>query len=299
MKLDYEGLFVLAAVVRSGSFDAAATTLGVTQSAVSQRIKQMEERLGATLIVRGRPSKPTNEGLLLCQHLEYVALLEAEVFDRFDGVGSEKTGPVIVRVSVNNDSLATWFPSVIQRLADETSICLEIIADDQEFTEDRLRSGDALAVVTSSNEPIPGSRNVRLGRMEYMAVCTVDFFEKHFGDGVSMSSLFAAPNITFDRKDSLPSSWMMLSFKESITAETNFVPSFEGHLICCQKGIGWAMMPTMSVERFVAKGELRELIPNRRVSVPLYWQMRNQSSALLQKISRTVEEVAKELLLEP
>ena len=66
MDFDYDSLVVLAAVVRTGSFEAAANSLDVTQSAVSQRIKQLEEKVGSVLILRGRPCVATEDGLLLC-----------------------------------------------------------------------------------------------------------------------------------------------------------------------------------------------------------------------------------------
>ena len=40
-RIDYDSLAMLAAVVREGSFEGAARSMQVTQSAVSQRIKQM------------------------------------------------------------------------------------------------------------------------------------------------------------------------------------------------------------------------------------------------------------------
>lgn len=53
--LDYAALVAFAAVLRTGSFDAAAQILGVTQSAVSQRVKALEERLGCNLVQRTHP----------------------------------------------------------------------------------------------------------------------------------------------------------------------------------------------------------------------------------------------------
>ena len=74
--LDYLGLAALAAVVREGSFERAARKLHVTPSAVSQRIKQLEERTGQVLVQRGTPCTGTEAGRRLCLHLEQVALLE-------------------------------------------------------------------------------------------------------------------------------------------------------------------------------------------------------------------------------
>ena len=74
--LDYAALAALAAVVREGSLEKAAQALGVTPSAISQRVRGLEERLGAVLVVRGQPCTPTEPGARLCAHWRQVALLE-------------------------------------------------------------------------------------------------------------------------------------------------------------------------------------------------------------------------------
>ena len=53
--LDYAALAALAAVIREGSFERAASALHVTPSAVSQRIRSLEERVGCALVVREQP----------------------------------------------------------------------------------------------------------------------------------------------------------------------------------------------------------------------------------------------------
>lgn len=47
------------AVIEETSFERAAKRLSVTPSAISQRIKQLEERVGQLLVVRQSPCKPT------------------------------------------------------------------------------------------------------------------------------------------------------------------------------------------------------------------------------------------------
>lgn len=75
--LDYRSLEALAAVHRRGSFDLAAAQLGLTPSAISQRIKGLEDRAGVLLIVRGTPCTATDAGLRLILHFDEVALLES------------------------------------------------------------------------------------------------------------------------------------------------------------------------------------------------------------------------------
>ena len=55
MDISQEGLRTLAAVLREGTFDAAATALHITPSAVSQRIKALESSTGRVLVERTAP----------------------------------------------------------------------------------------------------------------------------------------------------------------------------------------------------------------------------------------------------
>ena len=65
--IDYSAMRAVAMVVQTGSFEAAARTLHVTPSAVSQRVKLLEERLGAVLIERGAPCVATDQGWSICR----------------------------------------------------------------------------------------------------------------------------------------------------------------------------------------------------------------------------------------
>ena len=58
MDLLHPQLAAFAAVLEEGSFEAAARRLCVTPSAVSQRIKALEDRLGQVLLVRQPPCRP-------------------------------------------------------------------------------------------------------------------------------------------------------------------------------------------------------------------------------------------------
>src|ERR1700688_3710001 len=105
--LDYASLSAVAIVVREGSFERAARALNVTPSAISQRVKLLEERLGGVLIVRGQPCTATEMGRLICRHVEQVGMLEHELHHSLprlaSGGGADEH--VTIRVAVNADSL--------------------------------------------------------------------------------------------------------------------------------------------------------------------------------------------------
>ena len=296
MRLDYDALAVLAAIIRTGSFDGAAKSLGVTQSATSQRIKQLEDVVGSILIIRGRPCVPTETGMVLFSHFEQIELLQAETISRIRGEESLNS-TIRVRVSANYDSLATWFPFVVKQVSEDLNMRLEVVSDDQEYTEQRLRSGDALAALSTSEMDIPGCRSIRLGAMEYTAICSPGFYTKHFPEGVDVEALAAAPSITFDPKDTLPEQWMRECFGNAPKLSSHQVPSYEGHLLCAVNGAGWAMMPLLTVGPMIASGELVDLSPQTRIIVTLNWYSTMHSSHLLAALSDIVKGQANEWLI--
>src|ERR1700727_1582963 len=103
--LDYPSLAALAAVVREGSFERAARVLNVTASAVSQREKLLEERLGRVVRARRGPCSATDAAGLLCRHVERVGMLEQDLQLALPKLAPEadSAGRVTLRVAVNAD----------------------------------------------------------------------------------------------------------------------------------------------------------------------------------------------------
>ena len=82
VRLDIESLRMFQAVVSTGSFTEAAAQLNLTQSAVSWKMKRLEERLGAPLISReGRQIHLTEFGDELLQHAERIVGAHDEAVD--------------------------------------------------------------------------------------------------------------------------------------------------------------------------------------------------------------------------
>lgn len=73
VRLDIDSLRALRAVVNDGSFTSAANSLGMTQSAVSWKVKRLEERVGHELLHRdGRSIEPTGIGRELLEHADRI-----------------------------------------------------------------------------------------------------------------------------------------------------------------------------------------------------------------------------------
>ncbi|MCD7059859.1 LysR family transcriptional regulator ArgP [Pelagibacterium xiamenense] len=271
--LDYGAASAVAMIVRTGSFEKAAKALHVTPSAISQRVKQLEERMGTILVERGSPCRATDKGAWLCRHMELVGQLENDLFGQLPELGEVKGGTVTVDVAVNADSLGTWFLPAMAAFAQHSNVMLSIAVDDQDHTAEWLRRGRVLAAVTSMSEPVSGCTVTALGHLRYVATASPEFCRRYFPDGVTGSALNKAPTLAFNQKDSMQQDWLAEHFASKVAPPTHWLPSTQGFVEACVLGMGWCLNPIDLVQSHIDAGRLVELVPGATTDVPLYWQI--------------------------
>lgn len=289
--LDYPSLAAVAAVVREGSFERAAERLGVTPSAISQRVRALEERLGSIVIVRGQPCRATELGRRLCAHVDQVQLLEADLAPALSLSGKPDM-PVTLRVAVNSDSMATWFPEAAADFARATGFLLDFIIEDEDLTADRLRAGEVSGAVSADPGAVQGCRTIELGSLEYLACCSPDFAARYFPDGVTEHALRQAPCLRFERRDGLQARWANEALGVHLNAPMHWVPSSFGFLNCTLAGMAWGMQPVMLARSRIAEGLLVELVPDTPIAVKLYWTVTRLHATPLRVLSDAVRHAA-------
>lgn len=284
----------VAAVVDAGSLDAAARELHITPSAVSQRLKTLEEQLGRVLVVRGRPAKATPAGEAVVRMARQIALLE---HDALRVLGSDAAGEGRVRVplAVNADSMATWFLPPLARLAKVWRIDFDLHRDDQDFTARLLEAGEVMAAVSSEATPVAGCTVAALGVLSYRAMATPEYVELWFPEGVTARALVDAPFVEFDRRDSLQHLWLAAHGVDEHDIPRHYVPASHDYAQAVALGLGWGMLPTLQSREAEASGALVAL-GGEPVRVPLYWQQWNLRSELLDAIAAEVAAEAQEVL---
>lgn len=295
--LDYAALSALAAVLREGSFERAARALHVTPSAVSQRVRALEERLGCALVQRGQPCTATEAGRRLSQHLDQVRLLEQALHSSLPGLAPEAGQRVPLPLAVNADSLATWAAPALAGFGAEAPVLLEIAVDDQDHTGEWLRSGAVLAAVTASAQPAAGCNSRPLGAMRYRATASPDFMRRNFPEGVNAQSLAQAPSLVFNSKDELQSRWVERQCRRRVELPRHSLPSSHAFVAASLAGLGWGMNPEALVAAQLARGELVELLPDTPLDVALHWQHARAASGLLDRLTGVVLAAAREALL--
>lgn len=283
MRIPYDLAETLSAVIDEGTLDAAARRLHITPSAVSQRIKTLEEILGRVVLVRSKPARLTEAGTAVVRMARQMALLEHDTLAELGG--DEADGArTTVPLAVNADSLATWFLEPLGRLADRHPVVFELHRDDQDFTAGLLESGAVMGAVTSRATPVAGCRASALGAMRYEAVATPAFARRWLPDPGDPASLLHAPLVDFDRRDDLQTRWLAAQGLDRAIPDRHYVPASNDFATAVRLGLGWALLPRFQSREALDAGALVRL-GGPPVDVPLYWQQWNLRSPLLDAIA--------------
>jgi LysR family transcriptional regulator (chromosome initiation inhibitor) len=285
----------LLAVVDEGTFDAAAVALHVTPSAVSQRVKALEQGIGRVLLLRTKPVRLTESGEVVVRFARQLARLE---LDARAELGMTDSGePATLPIAVNADSLATWFLPALGRVPAALRTCFELHREDQDHTTTLLREGVVMAAVTSSPDPVQGCSVTALGRMRYLPVASPAFVARWLEGEAFRKRAGAVPVVLFDRRDDLQDGFVRrLTRGRDAGPLRHYVPSSEGFADAVTAGMGWGMLPTAQAGPRLRAGEL-VLLDERRVSdVPLYWQQWKLDSPALAATAEAVAAEAAEAL---
>lgn len=285
--LNYLSLKVFAEILRSGSFEAAARKLHITPSAVSQRIRQLEDQLGQLLIIRGSPSRATASGEMLYLHAQQIQAMEADFFSQLQQNSSNK-----IAVAVNMDSMDGWFLDAMTE-ATRLGIMLNLQAEDQQFSETLLREGKVMAAVSTHSKPIQGCSTERLGTLCYSAYASVAFCEQYLPHGELAENFVASPAISFNEKDGLQHAFLKLVTGRDVEPTTMFIPSNTAYVEAIQRGLGWGMLPDFISERSLERGNLVKLFPESIITTDLYWIRWNTKIAALDRLTECVRRAAK------
>ncbi len=291
MHFDPSQLAALSAILRHGSFEAAARDLNVTPSAVSQRLKALENRMGTPLVIRDTPCRPTPAGQRLARHAQDLSLLEAQVAKDL-GMTS---APARVRVAINADSLATWF---IPSLAG-SELLFELEVDDQDHSADWLHQGAVAAAVTARETPVRGCACHALGALRYIPTASPAFMARWFSAGVTRETLSRAPVLTFNAKDQLQVSWIRQTTGHALRPPTHVLPSTQAFVDAALAGLGWGMNPQVLVEAHLQNGDLVPLIDGAKLDTPLFWQVARHVSEPLRPLTASVRRRARAALVQP
>ncbi|WP_028943330.1 LysR family transcriptional regulator ArgP [Pseudomonas vranovensis] len=292
---DYKLLSALAAVIEQAGFERAAQVLGLSQSAISQRIKLLEARVGQPVLIRANPPSPTDVGRQLLNHVQQVRLLERDLQSQVPALNEEGM-PERLRIALNADSLATWWAGAVGAFCAEQQVLLDLVVEDQEVGLKRMRAGEVAACLCGSERPVAGARSLPLGAMRYRALASPAFMARYFPQGFDAARLPRAPALVFG-----PDDFLQHRYLATLGIQDGFLhhlcPSSEGFLRMTEAGLGWGLVPELQVREQLTSGRLVEISADKPIDVPLYWHHWRNGGQLLAQLTEHLRHTARQWLV--
>lgn len=290
--LQLDQLRTLAAVVDLGSFEAAAAQLHITQSAVSQRIRALEDSSGRILLRRERPITATESGEIVLRTARQMLHLEQSLAGEL-GAADPGRDHVALAVACNSDSLATWFLDAMTEVHPGGRVTFDVRREDESLSIQLLRRGEVMAAVTSEARPVQGCRALPLGSMRYLACASPGFVARHLRDGSPTAALGRAPIVDFDRSDAHQNHYYRRLARRHPTGPRHYIPSSHDHVRAVVAGLGWGLVPEQLATPWLVSGEIVDVFPERPLDVPLFWQHWKLQSPDLDALTAAVLDTAR------
>lgn len=293
--LDYAWIEALDSVVNKGSFERAAEQLFISQSAVSQRIKQLEKFLAQPVLIREQPPRPTLVGKKLLGLYRRVCLIEQELVPEL--TNQEQVRPVSLSIATNADSLATWLLPALNPVMKTRQVELNLVIYGESRTLDKLKNGEVVGAISLEPQPITGCSAEYLGKMEYVCVASPEFYQRYFSQGVNPKSLIKAPSVSYDQHDELHNKFLWDYFavpRDQVINHT--VGSSEAFVRLAVSGTAYCLIPRLQIMSELESGALLNMTPDFMLSYPIFWHHWQLETGVLLAISQAITSYAKSLL---
>ncbi|EGA65265.1 MULTISPECIES: LysR family transcriptional regulator ArgP [Vibrio] len=293
--LDYKWIEALEAVVNQGSFERAAQQLCISQSAVSQRVKQLEKFLAKSVLIREQPPRLTTAGKKLMGLYHRVQLLESEVLPEL--TNQESLRPVQIFIATNADSLATWLLPALTPIMTTRHVEFDLAVHGEDRTLDKLKKGEVTGAISWESEPISGCYAEYLGRMDYVCVANPEFAQRYFANGVTREALKRAPAVAFDQYDEMHQMFLKQHFNLSPEVITHHrVASSEAFVKLALLGSAYCLIPRLQISQELEQGTLVDLMPGFLLSFKIYWHHWQLETGLLKEITQAIVEYSRQEL---
>jgi len=289
--IDMKGLIAFTAIIENNSFERAANQLCITQSAVSQRLKLLEQSIGQSLIVRHPQIKATLAGQALLKYSHNLNQIERELIHELSP--TKHLDWLKISIATNADTLATWLLGALAPWCSKNKVLLDLKVDDQDQTHQLLKTGEVLGCISSVEQASHGCISNTLGTILYHCNASPEYRDKYFPKGVTKTRFKLAPAVVFNQKDQLQHQYLKQYFDIDASQQLqHFIPSSEAYIEWIKLGMGFGMAPKIQVQPLLDNGELVLLTPEKAIEIPLYWQQWGIKTPLSQSLGTQITKAA-------
>jgi LysR family transcriptional regulator (chromosome initiation inhibitor) len=294
-QLDYKLLQALATVIKHQSFERAANSLFITQSAVSQRIKQLEQNIAQPVLIRSQPLTVTQVGKKLINHYYQVVQLEADLLP--DILTDTPQQPLTIHLATNADSLATWLIPALALTIKTNLIELNLLVADERHTLQKLKDGEAFGAISMQQLPTKGCQVTQLGNFNYILVASAEFRDTYFKNGINAATLARAPGVAFDQRDNMHVRFISQQYGlNEGDYPLHAVRSSEAFVMIAKHGAAYCLVSELQIKNELQSGELINLLPDYKLVETLYWHRWTLLKGVHKKISDVIIEQGQRIL---
>lgn len=283
----------LVAVARAKSFSKAAEDLNVTQSAISQSIKNLERKIDIRLFKRsGKKVLLTNEGEKLFSLGEKFLSAIEETLDEISNDKATMSGRV--RIGTLNGVGKSWLaPELLDFSKDYPDLTIDITLGFQEDLVRDFENSRLDILVLPENVLPPSGERVLLSDEKSTLVYPkgADGFE--ITDKTNIDELSSLPTILFESNDPLYFNWCRERFgRVPKKVNTRYIVNSHGNMLqAVQQGLGVAVVPTHVLVRSYYKDKVKTLGPKSEVSNYRFYIVYHKESYELERIKQTIDKL--------
>lgn len=286
MSLLSSNLQAFLAIVGQGTVHGAAKDLGLTQTAVTQRLRSLEESLGTTLFLRSRRGmKLTTEGDLLHRYCRNVKDLDGDILSRISGSGS--SSPVQVTIAGPTSVLAARIvPACRPLYRDWPNLFLHFVFDDSIHRLEMVRSGKATLAILPPAEVPNEMESKRLKAERYVLVASPRWKGRRLSEILETERI-----IDFEDRDSTTLRYLEKSqLADQARRPRLFVNNNAAIIQMFSAGIGFGTLTQETAKPHLDRGDLICLNGGTVLEDPLAlaWYPRPQMPPYFAQIVRTI-----------
>jgi LysR family transcriptional regulator, chromosome initiation inhibitor len=274
MSLHNNGIEAFMAVIKHSTVHGAARNIGLTQTAVTQRVRVIERDLGITLFVRSRKGMtPTPEGEALLRYCQQVNELEGEFYA---ALGGESPGHE-VRVNIHGPSSimrSRVIPSATSLLGDFEKLTFTFNIDDDLSGLGKLKSGVSQLAVLRRQEVVDELDSKLLRPAEYVMVAPKNWAGRKVKEIVKEERI-----IDFNESDDATSAYLKKYRMDKLARpQRHLANNTDALAMLVVSGAGYSVLSTDFAEPLFASGDLVDINPGKKMKYDfaLAWYPRHE-----------------------
>lgn len=277
--MNLQQLITFSTVISEGSMTAAAEKLYLTQPAVSQQIRNLEDEMGVGLLDRGsRHAKPTMHGQLLYDYAKRIISLTQQAQVAIQTMGEGVKGKLRVG-TLNSLGLQLVSPAVSSFLKHNSKISMSLFYEDADKVFAALTRGDLDVAILPDVHQSGGDASALDSRplLKDEMWLVASGRDTTVPDEATVKDLATRPYMRLTERYEGFEKLLKKGFKD---AGVELTPSFETNNVgtlkrVIESGLGWGFLPSHSIRKQVRMGRLTVVdIPELFYSVNVQYYSR-------------------------